>query len=192
MRETYLSLSGVVASEPRIVDLDDNRRITSFRLASTSRRKDPKTQQWVDGPTVWATVTCWRDLAFNASTSIHKKDRVLVHGRLRTRDWTSQEGVQRMTMEIDAESLGHDLAYGTSDFTRKVRATAVERPGRAEADELNNRVAEEAEADDFPALPALPVPAGIDGGSPDELDEELAELEAEEREEEAQLAGARA
>lgn len=146
MRETYMSVAGVVASEPRVVQLDDDRRITSFRLASTSRRRDRKSNAWVDGDTIWATVTCWRDLAANAADSLHKRDRVIVYGRVRTRDWTGKDGGVRTTLEMDAEAVGHDLAYGTSSFDRKIRSQVLQRPHEAEANNLAERVTEESMA----------------------------------------------
>lgn len=167
MRETYLSVSGVVASEPRVVQLDDNRLITSFRLASTPRRRD-SAGGWVDGPTTWVTVTCWRDLAVNAAESLHKRDRVLVHGRMRTRDYTSTDGHQRTTVELDAESLGHDLAFGVSTYDRRTRAKVVD-PARAAADDLAAQVAAEAEA-------------LVGGALPDALEEEMAALAAQDLE----------
>lgn len=176
MRETYLSVSGVVASEPRVVQLDDNRLITSFRLASTPRRRDSAGNGWVDGPTTWVTVTCWRDLAVNAAESLHKRDRVLVHGRMRTRDFTATDGQQRTTVELDAESLGHDLAFGVSTYDRRTRAKVVD-PARAAAEELAAQVAAEAEA-----LVGGPLPAG--------LEEEMAALAAEDLEAGAPTPGA--
>ena len=64
MSEILVTASGVVGTEPRHLVIDDVTPVTSFRLASTRRRlvKD----QWVDGPTTWVTVTCWRQLACTA------------------------------------------------------------------------------------------------------------------------------
>jgi single-strand DNA-binding protein len=135
VNETYVTVSGVVASDPRAMVLDNSVRITSFRLASTSRRRD-RAGQWVDGETTWLNVTCWRNLAANAAISIHKRDRVVVHGRLRVRPYTTSEGVDRLAVEVEADSVGHDLAFGTSEFTRVRRAESVTQPGRAEADQL--------------------------------------------------------
>lgn len=135
MNETYVTVSGVVASDPRAMVLDNSVRITNFRLASTSRRRD-RAGQWVDGDTTWLNVTCWRNLAANAAMSIRKRDRVIVHGRLRVRPYTTAEGVERLAVEVEADSVGHDLAFGTSVYTRVRRAEPVVQPGRAEADQL--------------------------------------------------------
>jgi single-strand DNA-binding protein len=115
--ETYVTVTGVVASDPRDVQLDDGRRIVSFRLASTSRRRD-RAGEWTDGPTTWLTVTCWRGLAANVAESVGKGDRVIVHGRLRSREWTAADGAARTTLEVEADSLGHDLSFGVSTFRR--------------------------------------------------------------------------
>lgn len=139
MYETNVTVTGVVATDPRAVVLDETLRITNFRLASTSRRRD-RSGQWVDGHTTWFTVTCWRGLAANVADSIGKKDRVVVRGRLRSQDWTAQDGTQRSTLEIEADAVGHDLSFGTSTFTRTRRVEPVEQAGRAEADELAHQV----------------------------------------------------
>jgi single-strand DNA-binding protein len=146
VNETYVTVSGVVASDPRAMVLDNSVRITSFRLASTPRRRD-RAGQWVDGDTTWLNVTCWRNLAANAAASIHKRDRVVVHGRLRVRSYTTAEGVERLAVEVEADAVGHDLAFGTSEFARVRRAEPVAQPGRAEADELVREAELEALAD---------------------------------------------
>lgn len=151
MNETYLTVTGVVASDPRVVVLDNNVRITSFRLASTRRRRD-RSGQWVDGETTWLNVTCWRNLAVNVGDCVAKRDRVVVHGRLRVKKWTTAENVERLTVEVEADSVGHDLAYGTSVFTRVRRAETVEQPGRSEADDLVREVELEALASGFDPL----------------------------------------
>lgn len=152
MYETHVTVTGVVASDPRVVQLHDGLRITSFRLASTTRRRGHD-GDWVDGTTTWLTVTCWRGLAANVAESVLKKDRVVVRGRLRSREWTAVDGGKRTGVEVDADSVGHDLSFGTSVFTRVRRAEPVENAGRAEADERVRRGEPDAAQDGFPALP---------------------------------------
>jgi single-strand DNA-binding protein len=175
VNETYLTVSGVVASDPRAVVLDNNVRITSFRLASTRRRRD-RSGQWVDGETNWLNVTCWRNLATNVAESVAKRDRVVVHGRLRVRKWTTAEGDGRLSVEVEADAVGHDLVYGTSVYTRIRRAEPVEQPGRAAADELVREAELEAMAAGLADLP--------------EPEESLDEDEAEDGVEQRELTGA--
>ena len=92
MNEPYLTMSGVVGSDVRAVLVDDHLPITSFRMGSTTRRYDRATGGWVDGETTWVTVTCFRSLARNVSRSVARRDRVVVHGKLRVRRWKQDDG----------------------------------------------------------------------------------------------------
>jgi single-strand DNA-binding protein len=124
MRETFVTVAGVVATDPQVRTLDDGRQVMSFRLASTSRRFDNQTRAWVDGHTLWVKVSCWRELADNASHCVRKRDRVLAWGRLHTEQWKGTDGSARSDLALDAEALGHDLTFGVSLFERKRRAVA--------------------------------------------------------------------
>jgi single-strand DNA-binding protein len=117
-------LTGLVATSPRHVTTSEGLAITSFRLASNQRRFDKALSRWVDGETNWFTVSAFRALAANTASSVVKGDRVVVTGRLRVRDWenTDRSGTN---VEIEADSLGHDLTWGTSVYTRQVSVVST-------------------------------------------------------------------
>jgi len=114
-----LTLTGIVATTPRHLVTTEGLAITSFRLASAQRRYDRGQERWIDGDTNWYTITTFRQLALNAATSIKKGERVIVSGKLRIRDWANGEKTGT-TIEIDADSVGHDLAWGSTLFSRTV------------------------------------------------------------------------
>ncbi len=124
MNEGRVTVSGNVVTELRHVETQDGVHITSFRLASTPRRRDRRTQQWVDGSTSYYTVTCWRYLAQNVAASVRRGDPVVVTGDLRVREWADDER-SGTNVEIDAVSVGHDLSRGVSRFQRVSRARVV-------------------------------------------------------------------
>ena len=133
--------------------------ITSFRLASTQRRYDRGAQKWIDGETNWYTVTAFRQLAVNVVGSVNKGQRVVVNGKLRVRDWESGDRAGT-TVEIDADALGHDLAWGTSVFTRSVASTVAN-----DADLPSDRAAVLEGGDDSAATTDEPgEPSGEAGG----------------------------
>lgn len=111
------TITGLVATTPRHLITPDGLPITSFRLASSNRRYDRARGEWVDGETNWFTITAFRTLAVNVSKSIGKGDRIIVSGELRVRDWDNGERVGT-SVEVEASSVGHDLSWGTSVFTR--------------------------------------------------------------------------
>ncbi|SFR76278.1 single-strand DNA-binding protein [Agromyces sp. CF514] len=117
-----ITVIGAVGSDPRVHTTPQGLTITSFRLASTRRVYDRAKGTWEDGDTNWYTVSTFRQLAKNASASIRRGDRVVVHGRLRLRSWESGEKAGT-AIEIDAEAVGHDLTWGTTSLS-KTRSTA--------------------------------------------------------------------
>ncbi len=112
-------MAGLVATTPRHLITQDGLPITSFRLASSHRRFDRNQNKWIDGETNWFTVTGFRQLAINSSTSVSKGDRIIVTGKLRVRDWDNGERAGT-SVEVEADGIGHDLSWGSAVFTRTV------------------------------------------------------------------------
>jgi single-strand DNA-binding protein len=130
MTET-ISVTGLVATTPRHLVTQDGLPITSFRLASSHRRFDRSLNKWIDGETNWFTVTSFRQLAVNSAGSVSKGDRIVVMGKLKIRDWDNGERAGT-SVEVEAESIGHDLSWGNAVFTRTVLVR--EDPSEPESD----------------------------------------------------------
>ncbi len=122
-----ITVQGLVATTPRHIITSEGLPITSFRMATTSRRFDRAEEQWVDGETNWFTVTAFRSLAQNIAASIEKGQRVVVVGRLRIRDWENGER-SGTNVEIEADTIGHNLAWGSAVFTRSVPPVVEDEP----------------------------------------------------------------
>lgn len=114
-----ITTTGLIATTPRHLITQDGLPITSFRLASSQRRFDRNQNKWVDGETNWFTITAFRQLAINMAGSFNKGERVIITGKLRIRDWDNGERAGT-SVEIEAESAGHDISWGSSVFTRTV------------------------------------------------------------------------
>ncbi|TDW51043.1 single-stranded DNA-binding protein [Curtobacterium sp. PhB42] len=115
-----ITVCGIVATEPRHLVTETGIAITSLRLASPSRRWDRASAAWVNGATNWYTVTAFRSLASNVFKSLKKGDRIVVSGRVRIRTW-ERDGRGGTSVEIDADGIGHDLAWGISNWVRVPR-----------------------------------------------------------------------
>lgn len=118
-----ITLTGLVATEPRHIVTAEGLPITTFRLASNQRRFDRSQERWVDGDTNWYTISSFRQLAINSSASVKKGERVLVTGRVRLRDWQNSEKAGT-NIDIEADAIGHDLGWGASVFTRSITASS--------------------------------------------------------------------
>ena len=123
-----ITVTGNIATPPEHKRTSGGVAITTFRVASGQRRYDNATSSWTDSGTNWYTVSTYRRLAEHAMASLHKGDRVILTGRLRLREWDTgaKKGV---AVEIDADSIGHDLLFGTSRFEKDAASKAGASPG---------------------------------------------------------------
>ena len=132
--------------------------VANFRVASTSRRFDKDRNAWVDGDSLRVRVNCWRRLAENVTASVAVGDPVVVVGRLYTRDWTDSDNKPRISYEMDAVAVGHDLARGKTKLFRT-------RPGLTAGPETDAVVRGET----VEPVPAEDVPVGYGEGIPDDV-----------------------
>lgn len=112
-----ITVRGFVATDIKSSTTPGGVGTASFRMGSTERRFDRSSNTWVDGTTNWFTVQGYRQLAGNLGCSIRKGQRVIVVGRLKMRSWEKDGRIYHVA-EIDAESVGHDLMWGSANFTR--------------------------------------------------------------------------
>jgi single-strand DNA-binding protein len=138
MFDTYICVVGTVLNRPeKRLTTKTNSLVASFRVASHPRRYDRENNRWVDAPNLRIKVNCWRRLAEGVCSSLIAGDPVVVWGRIVTQAWKNEQGEARISYELEADSVGHDLARGTADFrkTRTDLASAV-----IEDDDTENRV----------------------------------------------------
>lgn len=124
MNDTTVTVVGNVVDAPRRNNTQ-NGAVTNFRLASTARRYDAASEQFVDSGTLWVDVECWGALSANVAASISKGDPVVVHGALTTHSWESETG-PRSKPRIKAFAVGPNLQRGRALFTRDRSGRATE------------------------------------------------------------------
>jgi single-strand DNA-binding protein len=133
--EPFITVVGNVGADPRTRVVAGGQVVTDFRIASTPRKVDRSTDAWSDGETMWFGVSCWRVLAENVAASLKKGDRVVVTGRLRARSWKTEQGEERSNLEIEAQTVGFDLARGKAVQERSTPLTVTSDPGFRPVDE---------------------------------------------------------
>jgi single-strand DNA-binding protein len=120
MNDTQITVQGFVGATPSLKKAGET-EVATFRLGCTPRYFNRRANEWVDAPTQWYTVKAWRGMARNVAESLAKGDGVTVVGRLNVSPWTAQDGTERITLEIEATSVGHDLRHGTTRLSRNER-----------------------------------------------------------------------
>jgi single-strand DNA-binding protein len=132
VNDTIVTVVGNVVDSPRRSTFDSG-TVTNFRMASTARRYDSSSQQFVDSGTFWVDVECWSGLSGNVAASVSKGDAVIVHGALSTHSWESDNG-PRSKPRIKAFAVGHNLNRGTAVFKRDRPAPAVRQDSASTVD----------------------------------------------------------
>jgi single-strand DNA-binding protein len=127
VNETMTTIVGNVITGITQRKIGDGTRVASFRMASNERRFDKETQQWVNGDSLYVTVTCWRKLALGVNASLVKGDPVIVTGRLFTRGY-EVEGQKRSVTELEAMAVGPDLSRCLADVSRARRQASEDAP----------------------------------------------------------------
>ncbi len=124
MNETMLTVSGNLVSDVDFRVTARGDALARFRLASTVKRYDRASGQWLDGDTAYWNVTAWRRAAENAAKSLAKGHPVLVHGKVRQRTVDREvPGAPGTTMavtftDLEAVGFGLDLTRCRAQFQR--------------------------------------------------------------------------
>lgn len=113
-----ITVSGFVATEPEQTVANERMMVSTFRIGTTERIRDWESGAWRDGHTNWFTVKAFRDLARNVLACVHQGEPVVVTGNLKVKKWRREDGTNFTFVELEADAIGHDLAWGTTKLIR--------------------------------------------------------------------------
>jgi single-strand DNA-binding protein len=119
--DTYLTVQGNLVADPVARSTASGATVVSFRIASSGRRFDKNAGEFRDGDPMFITLSCWRALGTNVAASLRKGDSIVAQGRLIYRTYDDRQGVRRSVHELDAISVGPDLARCPVDVRRPRR-----------------------------------------------------------------------
>ncbi len=99
-------LIGRLGKDPEITTFESGNKKMSVTLATTERYRD-RDNNWVD-QTEWHNLVAWGNLANDIADkrrNYAKGDMMYVEGRLRTRQYTDNQGISRYVTEIQVDKL---------------------------------------------------------------------------------------
>jgi single-strand DNA-binding protein len=120
--ETVITVVGNLVDDPELRFTPSGAAVANFRLASTPRTYDRQSGEWKDGETLWLGCSVWRQAAENVAESLTKGTRVLVQGRLKSRQYETREGEKRTVFEIDVDEIGPSLRNATAKVNKTTRS----------------------------------------------------------------------
>jgi single-strand DNA-binding protein len=121
MNDVQITIAGNVVDTPKLRRTKSGHFVANFRVASTPRRFDRESNTWVDGSTLFVTVTCWRAMGENVAQSLRKGQPIVVLGRYYQREYERDEKLHT-AYELEAIAIGHDLARGVATFEKVFRS----------------------------------------------------------------------
>lgn len=118
MRDIRTTLVGNATADPLERTQGDGSLTAILRLAVTGRYFDQEKNAFQDRKTEFVSVFARRSLARNVLRSVSKGQPLIVTGRLGSSEWSGDDGSPRHSLTLQAESIGHDLTFGTARFTK--------------------------------------------------------------------------
>ena len=99
-----VELIGNLGADPETKPMPSGGNVVNLSIATTRRWKDRNTGERKDA-TEWHRVVCFNRTADIAAQYLKKGAQVYIEGRLQTRKWQAQDGTDRYSTEIVANSL---------------------------------------------------------------------------------------
>ncbi len=99
-----VTLIGNLGKDPEVRRLENGAVVAKFSVATNENYKDNKTGEW-QTQTEWHDVVVWRQLAERAEAQLKKGAQVYVEGKLTHRSWQDQDGNNRRTTEVVANTF---------------------------------------------------------------------------------------
>ena len=99
-------LIGRLGKDPEITTFDNGNRKISATLATSERYRD-RENNWVD-QTEWHNLIAWGNLANDIADkkrNYAKGDMMYIEGRLRTRQYTDNQGINRYVTEVQVDKM---------------------------------------------------------------------------------------
>lgn len=133
--ETPITVIGNLTDDPELKFTPSGAAVANFTVASTPRRYDKNTNEWVDGDPLFFRCAAWRQMAEHVAESLQKGTRVLLQGTLKIRNYERQDGSRGTSVEIDVEEIGPSLKFATAkvDKARRSSSAASAGAGRSAA-----------------------------------------------------------
>lgn len=139
-----VQLIGNLTRDPNLRYTGNNTAVCSFGLA-TNRSWTPTDGGEKQERVEYHNIVAWAKLADICGQILHKGDKVYVEGRMQTRDWKGDDGVERRITEVVIENMislrsargggqGEDASYDDAPQSEESAPAAPAAPAAADDD----------------------------------------------------------
>jgi len=106
-----LTMVGRLTADPNLRFLESGIAVCSFTVVANDRKKDDSGEWQDSGDPLFVRVTAWRQLGENAAESLSKGDLAVVIGKLSQRKYTDNDGNERTSLELTADTVAPSLQF---------------------------------------------------------------------------------
>lgn len=141
--EVFTTTVGNLTEDPILTYTQGGVAVVNVTIASTARRFDKASNDWVDEESLFLRGSVWRDYAEHVAASLKKGMRVIATGKLKQRSYETTSGEKRTVIEMDIDELAPSLRYATA---------VVERTQGSQTQQNNRDAAWQQQADGYPPI----------------------------------------
>jgi len=114
---------GRLVDDPEMRFTPTGMAVCKMRIVFSARKKNPNTQEWEDGDTLWIDGTAFKQLAENIAESLTRGMEVLIKGRIKTDEWEDREtGKKRSKTVLLIDAIGPSIAFATAKVQKMSRS----------------------------------------------------------------------
>jgi single-strand DNA-binding protein len=154
MNELTVTSRGNLTADVELRYTQSGLPVANFTIASTPRKFDKQANEYVDGETLFLRASVWREFAEHVAASLTKGTAVIATGRLTQKSYTTKEGEQRTSLELEVDDIGPSLRFATAEVTRasssKTQSENRERAQQPSEESWTDRAADAWPGDDTP------------------------------------------
>lgn len=125
MADNEARFAGNLTRDPELRFTTGGQAVCSFTVASN--RRYMQNNEWKDAEPVFVDCTVWGQFGENVGASLAKGDRVVVSGRIETRQYEDKDQITRRVWQVVCDEVAVSLKFATAEIARAPRSGG-ERP----------------------------------------------------------------
>ena len=128
-----ITLIGNLGTDPEMGYTPNGNPVTSFTVATNHKYTNSSGERKEE--VEWFKIVCWNKLAESTNQYLAKGSKAYVEGRLQSKTWSGQDGVQHFTNEVVASNVVFLDPAGNKSDAEPV-AAGVESPTEGDSENL--------------------------------------------------------
>lgn len=118
-----ITFYGNLTAEPELRFTPSGQAVANFTVASTERKYDKQSGEWVEGDTAFLRCSVWGQMAENVTETLVKGSRVIVSGTLRVRQYETNDGKKGTSVECNVEEVGPSLKWASARIDKNSKGS---------------------------------------------------------------------